>query len=352
MTRVLFFVPESYAFAIFRPLAEEAERRGYELARFVAGCADQGLTGSDQRLSSVKAVRNWKPDVVFSATHWVPPMFPGTKVMVFHGFGINKRGGAPEKNSHFRIRGYYDLYCTMAEADTRRFEAEAHRHGNFRVVKTGWPRLDGVLAFRGARRPELESGRPVLFYASTFTPELSSAPLVLETLRGLAESGQWEIVATLHPKTDPELLESYRALNELPGTHFIEPGRDLAPWMASADVALTDSSSIIYELMFLDVPVVTLNTTMPGRHLIDVSTPEAIPQALEHARQRPPELTAAMEKATREVHEFTDGQSSARVLDAVAWFWESGSEGLRKRRLGIGRYLNAMIKLRAKMRES
>lgn len=349
MKRVLFFVPESYAFAVFRPLAEEARQRGYELARFVAGCPDQALTTADDRLVSVRAVRDWQPDVVFSATHWMPPMFPGIKVMVFHGFGINKRGGPPEKNSHFRIRGHYDLYCTMAEADTRRFQKEAEKHGNFRVVKTGWPRLDSILAWKGQRLPELAPAKPVLFYASTFTPELSSAPRVVELLAGLAQARDWEVVATLHPKTDPALIERYRNLGGNPGFHFVEPGSELAPWMASADVALTDASSIIYELMFLDVPVVTLQTTMPGPHLIDVNEPRLIPEALDRALKRPPELVAAMEKAARELHEFTDGASSGRVLDAVEWFNESGGKGLRTRHLGCGRYLDAMLKLRSRL---
>lgn len=351
MQRILFFIPESYSFAVFRPLALAAEARGLQIARFVVGCDDQSLSGSDRRLHGICEVQRWAPDIVVSVTHWVPPFFPGIKVMVFHGFGINKRGGPEEQNSHFRIRGYYDLYCTMATDDTQRFVESASRYQNFQVVKTGWPRLDTLKQAQSMKKSASASGKPVLFYASTFTPDLSSAPLAYEVLEKLATAGDWQVVATLHPKTDDDLIARYRLLGEKDGIHFIEPGSELASWMAVSDVALTDSSSIIYELMFMGIPVVTLNTSLPGPHVVDVDSPEKIPGAIEYAAEKPGELREAMLKAVSQVHEFDDGRSSERVLDAVEWFEGEGSaQCARQRRVGLMRYLDAWIKLMRKSR--
>ena len=85
-----------------------------------------------------------RPRAVFSAANWVPTFVSGAKVQVFHGFNVEKRD---EARGHFRVRGLFDLYCTQGPATTARFSELAAREGHFKVVETGWPKLDPV--FRG-----------------------------------------------------------------------------------------------------------------------------------------------------------------------------------------------------------
>src|SRR5690606_2870589 len=110
--------------------------------------------------------------------------FPGIKVEVFHGMARNKRGHSSENESdHYRIRGWFDLYCTHAERDTAKFKELAAKHRHFSVAHTGWPKLDPLLSkpVRG-QRVRAKGEPPVVFYASTFSRSVTSAPALIEKI--------------------------------------------------------------------------------------------------------------------------------------------------------------------------
>ncbi|MFO7551346.1 MAG: CDP-glycerol glycerophosphotransferase family protein [Haliea sp.] len=286
----------------------------------------------ERQLRTLAEARAYPAVATFVPGDWVPHFLPGIKVEVFHGLARNKRGHASEAESdHYTIRGWFDLYCTHASTDTARFSALAASHGHFRVAKTGWPKLDPLFAAgapAGTRRRERDEP-PVVFYASTFSRAITSAPALENVIAGLAESGKWRFLVTLHPKMNPEVVARYRALSG-PNLRFIDSNEDLLPLLAEADVMLCDTSSIMFEFMFLDRPVVTYRSRMAGPWLLDVEDVNAVEPALADALERPPALLQAARELCRELHEFTDGQSSGRILDAVDDVLAAGPAPRRK----------------------
>ncbi|MDX1799497.1 MAG: CDP-glycerol glycerophosphotransferase family protein [Marinobacter sp.] len=349
MRRYLFFVNQPYSYAILRPLQQAIRARGDDVAWFVLGCTTAPLEKHEQLLETVNDVKNYQPEAVFSPGDWVPYFFPGLKVMVFHGLPINKRGDSDENNAHYRIRGWYDLYCTMAERDTHRFEALAARHRHFAVAHTGWPKLDAILQSARQADGNASTGRPTVFYASTFSRDVTSAPHLVETIRRLKLSGDYRFIVTLHPKMPADVVDRYREMAD-DNLTFIESDQSFIPFMGEADVMLCDTSSILFEFMFLDIPVVTYRTKMPGPYLLDVDDAEEVEPALRRALERPESLMTAMRELCDQLHTYRDGRSSERVLAAVDKLVANNREGLKRKPLNLLRKFKIRRRIRREQR--
>lgn len=347
MRRYLFFVNQPYAYSILRPLQEAIRKRGDSVVWFVAGCTTEPLAPDELRLKTVTEVMEYQPDATFVPGDWVPYFFPGIKVEVFHGIARNKRGhGSENESDHYRIRGWFDLYCTHADKDTAKFQALAKQYGHFAVAKTGWPKLD-PLFLQSSSKPSRTSTASIktVFYASTFSRSITSAPDLVDEISRLSQTGRWRFIVTLHPKIDQAIVEQYRAI-ENENLRYVESDEPLLPAMNEADIMLCDTSSIMFEFMFLDKPVVTLRTRTPGPYLIDVASPDAIEAALIKAAQRPESLMQAMHNLCSELHSFRDGCASERVLDAVDDFLAHQQGKLKKKPLNVIRKLKVRHRLR------
>ncbi|RBW48125.1 CDP-glycerol glycerophosphotransferase family protein [Marinobacter sp. F3R11] len=350
MRRYLFFVNQPYSYSILRPLQAEIRRRGDEVAWFVAGCSTAPLKPDEKRLKTVKEVEAYGAEATFVPGDWVPYFFPGIKVEVFHGMARNKRGHKSEDESdHYRIRGWFDLYCTQAKGDTEKFQALAQELGHFSVVKTGWPKLDPLLKDAvGGERPRAKNEPPTVFFASTFSRSVTCAPQLADKIETLSQSGRWRFIVTLHPKMEKSIVERYRSMQGA-NLRFVESDEDLVPLLSEADLMLCDTSSIMFEFMFLQRPVVTFRTKMPGPYLIDIHDVEQLDDALAEAAQRPKELLEAQRHLCRDLHEFDDGRSSERVLDAVDQFLNEQVHTLKSKPLNLIRKLKVRRRLRREL---
>lgn len=344
----LMYVEQNYSFAILRPIQEAILNRGGKVAWFITGKeANKNLIADNENLlSTVEDVQKFNPIAVFVPGNVVPNFFPGVKVGVFHGFFAGKHG-----NSHFNIRGFFDMYCPQGPNTTGPFQDLAKKHGFFRVVQTGWPKLDPLFKANNAQRADKEieaseknaRSKPTILFASTFSKIATCAPIVFDTIKRLSESGEWNWLVTLHPKTDKDIVSKYKSL-EGENLRFIENSGVLSA-LQEADVMLCDTSSIISEFIVLQKPVVTYKTIKKGDHLINIEDVNEIENSLRHALTKPPELMQKIQNFGQMIHPNTDGLSSERVLDAVDWFIEEGHKGLKKKPLNLIR----KFKIRKKM---
>ncbi len=324
----VFFVNAAYCYGIFRPLQQEIRKRGDKAAWFFLRELSPVLEDGELLLKDER----------------------GLKVMLFHGIARNKRGSAtsPEGDGseHYRVRGWYDLYCTHAEQDTKIFSELAQSSRHFRVKKTGWPKLDPLFS-PSHRKVQVASGqakRPTVFFASTFSHSITAAPVLADTIEALSHSGKWDFLVTLHPLMAETTVARYQAMQH-EHLRYLPPETDLIEAMADADIMLCDTSSIMYEFMLLDKPVVTFKTRNPGPFLLDVKRIEDVERALQQVLTGVQEQQQAAHEECRKLHEYDDGNSSSRVLDATDEMLAEGLVGLKRKPWNIIRKLKLRKRL-------
>jgi hypothetical protein len=333
MADYLLFATERYALPILQPLADALQAAGHGVhAWFVDNARDSRLPAPVRMIADARQAVALRPRAVFSAANWVPTFVSGAKVQLFHGFNVEKRDAA---RGHFRVRGLFDLYCTQGPATTAPFQAMAERMGHFKVVETGWPKLDPLFGAEdplAARLRQQAGGRPIVMFASTFTERLSAAPHLHAAIAAQIASGQRYWLLTLHPKCAPELFQRYRALAG-GNAAFLET-EDLISAERAADVLLADTTSVVSEFVVQRKPVVTFRNRAPKPHMLDFSEPAALPAMLERAFAPGEALRAELAAYADAIHPYRDGLSSQRVIAASERLLDGGLGPLRAKPIG------------------
>jgi len=332
MYRFLLHVSYAYGLPICRPLEQEIRRRGYEV-KWYSELEETSrlLVDENQLLKTPQSVIDYQPHVVLSATNTVPDFFPGIKVQIFHGFSINKRDA---DKGHFRVRGFFDLYCTQGPSTTLPFKKIAQELGYFEAVETGWSKVDPLFPIT-----ETHNIRPRILVSSTFTPKLSLAHsdgFIAELKRLMAES-DYDWLITMHPLMEKARADKFRAL-ESANVNFRDT-TDLIPIFKQADIMIADTTSAIAEFLLQEKPVVTFNNNKPDNYLINIHEPQQLASAIQTALARPPELMAYIQQFIANTHPYNDGNSSARVVDACIAFLRKDKQHLKSKPLNLLRKL-------------
>ncbi|MFK5947614.1 MAG: CDP-glycerol glycerophosphotransferase family protein [Methylococcales bacterium] len=339
MKKYLFFINHLYAYSILRPLQNEIRRRGDEIAWYLQGTDSRYLREDEKQLNTVEEVKEYNPIAVFVPGNWVPDFFPGIKVEVFHGLANDETG----KKGHYRIRGLFDLYCTHAPEVTHQFKELAKKYKTFSVAETGWPKLDPLfnpnlcdISIYDDYRDTISPDKPIVFYASTFSPSLTSAPHLINSIRVMSKSSKWHWLITLHPKMPEDIVAQYREMQSENLT-FVESNHDVLPLLKAADVMLCDTSSIALEYLLLNKPLVTFRAKVTGKHAINVNEVSEIEGAIMLALTRPTTLLESAAVYIGKLHASSDGKSSERVLDAVNDFIQNDISNLQPKPLNLWR---------------
>ena len=314
--KVVLFCQNAYSFEIMRPFMAVLKERNYEYTWYITPKLTTLFPFPDEPVTqSIQELIDYKSDAIICPGNEVPHYIRGVKVQIFHGL-------AGEKKGHFRIRHYFDLYLTQGPYFTRGFNAFKAKHKDFDVVQTGWSKLDGytinketLVAEKEALLASLDADN-VLLYAPTFSPSLTSADHFKTQLEDIATDGKFIINIKFHDLMGQEYIDYYKGLAERYPTVFFKEGRNIVEQFIVADVLISDTSSVIYEFLLLDKPVITLNNISSTIRWDDIKDPAALSKAvLANLNEDPFKVQRA--EVIAEYHPYHDGKSTERMVDAI-----------------------------------
>ncbi len=329
MKAVLFCI-NPYAFGILKPLNDELVRKGHDVLWYVplrlAG--NFPFKGEVKDTDSISAIYNFQSDAIFVPGNEVPHYLRGVKVQIFHGL-------AGEKKGHFRIRNYFDLYLTQGPYFTTGFNKLARKHKDFEVKETGWCKLDPLYSNHPEyllERDELlreHSKKNLVLFSPTFSPSLTCALEVKSKIFELADEEDIFLVIKFHDLMDSQVVNEYKQLASTRHNVMVAEERNILKYLIMADIMISDTSSVVYEFLLLNKPVITFNSHSSNISWRDIAKPDQLRKSFKE------ELSLDTFKAARrniieQYHPYSDGKSSARMISAVEEY--IGLNGIPERR--------------------
>ena len=321
--KFLFFVTKPYSFSILEPIQDLITESNSGTVKWITASSALNFTCPGNQLKSNEAVQDFNPDVVLVPGNVVPHFWSGLKVQVFHGLDEEVKG-------FYNITGFFDLYCTTGPVMTETFSEIAKQKKHFIVEETGWPKLDPVfknkwifndqknqLTKQYGLNPEL----PLLLYAPTFPAKYTSAPDLLDTIHNLNNS-KYNWIIKFHPLMDKSIQEQFK---QLENDHLrVVDELNILPIMAGSDLMITDTSSVAYEFLSFDRPLITYQALARKDKGINIQIPTELSSAIERSLKDPDELSTNRASCLREIHPYSDGCSSDRVQQAIARILNDG----------------------------
>lgn len=330
MYNFLIYISYSYGFPIGKPLYDEIIIRGHNVKWFIdiKDTISKFPFDESSLILNIEDVVKYQPDIILAATDTVPDFLQGLKVQVFHGFNAEKRSF---KKDHFRIRGFFDLYCTQGPSTTEIFKKQKKKYKTFEVIETGWPKVDPLFK----KDAHNVNKKNTILISSTFTKRLSLAynPEIFEKIKMLSEKGNYHFKMIMHPKLPEEIKEKWKSIeNEnfeyINDTFFV-------PLLKECSLMISDTTSVIQEFILLKKPVITINHYKPKPYLINITDIEKLESSIIYGLSYPPEVINEIEKFTLLLHPYTDGKSSERVIDASINFLHQDKSHIKQKPINL-----------------
>ncbi|MFI1743496.1 CDP-glycerol glycerophosphotransferase family protein [Thalassobellus sediminis] len=314
--KVILFCQNNYAFAILEPIKKVLEAKNDNYIWFIKEkILNDFPYKKDNYTTKISDLENYNSDAIFVPGNEVPYFLRGLKTQVFHGL-------AGEKKGHFRIRHYFDLYLTQGPYFTNRFNDLKSIHKNFEVIETGWPKLDVYgqdKSLYNSYKTELldkYKAKKVILYAPTFSPKLTSAPFLINQIKSLAKNLDYIILLKFHPLMDQEWINRYKELaNEVPNIIF-QNEKNIIKFLLISDILISDTSSVIYEFILLDKPVITFNSISENIKWEDSNNYNKLIELVDTNLTKDP-FAKSRDIIVKQFHPYNDGKSAERMVEAV-----------------------------------
>ncbi len=314
--KFILFCLNNYAFAILNPIKEVLIEENHDFLWYVGPKVKEDFPyKSEPHTSSIQSLRAYKSDVIFAPGNEVPFFLRGLKTQIFHCF-------AGEKKGHFRIREYFDLYLTQGPYFTNRFNELKKIHKDFDVIETGWPKLDIYYkkheSFNAEKQHLIDThkSKKIILYAPTFSPKLTSAPFLIEEIKDLAKNKEYLVLLKFHPLMDKKWIFEYEQLANTTENIIFLKDKDITKFLIISDLIVSDTSSVVYEFLLLNKPVITFNSISTQISWKNLKTYKNLDKEVTETLSKD-HYAKFRKNIIKDYHPYEDGKSARRMVEAV-----------------------------------
>ena len=320
--RSTLFCKNPYAFGILKPLNDELISRGLDVLWYVPKEILEAFPYKDRcnYTSEIQKVSDFDNDTIIVPGNEVPHYLKGLKVQIFHGL-------AGEKKGHFRIRHYFDLYLTQGPYFTERFKQLSLKYKNFDVIETGWSKLDNLFNQKNNYNTEKlnileETGtEKIVLYAPTFSPSLTSAVTLKNEIVKIADPKRLLLIK-FHDLMNKDILEEYKNIAKNQSNIRIVYDNNITKYLIISDLLISDTSSVVYEFLLLNKPVITFNSNSKHIRWLNISDENELLPAINGTFTF--DAFAENRKWIIEnYHPYADGLSSKRIVNTLISYLET-----------------------------
>lgn len=308
--KYLFYIARKYSIPIIGPLISFLENTADDFCLFVSQKVFNELS---EEWKEYKIYRNiyeaieYNPDFAIAPGNFIDFRIPGIKVQIFHGLGV-------EKQSHYKIRHFFDVYLTSGPYVTERFNILQKKHKYFLVEETGWPKIDHILQYPTANLKEklnIPLDKNIILYAPTFSSGMQSASDLLPIIPKIIYNDEvW--LMKFHDLMDKEIVKEFK--NQKSEKIVVIDSYDITPYLLISDVMISDTSSVIYEFMVLNKPIITYRTQSRLDKGINITKPDELRTALDRSFENPDEFQKNRIKHLEEINPYLDGKICENIF--------------------------------------
>ncbi len=308
--KFLFYISKKYSIPIIEPLVEYLQKTNHFYAFYVSEKVQKNIPENWREkdiYTSVDQAIKYDPDFILAPGNFVDFRIPGIKVQLFHGLGV-------EKASHYKIRHFFDVYCTSGPFVTERFLQLKKKYKYFHIIETGWPKVDHILRFSTRelkKRSSIPNNKKVILFAPTHSKKMESATELMPVIPKIIHKNEFWLIK-FHELMNKELVSDFK--NRLGDNAKFLDDYDITPYLHIADVLISDTSSVIYEFMLLDKPVITYKTQSRFEKGLNIPDPTILRDALDWSLQNPGAHSKKRKAQLKEINPYLDGRISENLI--------------------------------------
>lgn len=308
--KILFYISKIYSIPIIKPLVKAVSATSHSYAFYISSKVKEAFPAEwDYRkiLKHIKDAKNYNPEFILCPGNFVDFRIPGVKVQIFHGIGV-------EKPAHYKIRHFFDIYLTSGPYVTKKYRQLQKKYNYFDVIETGWPKIDHIINYKTEnlhQKCQIPSDRKIILYAPTFSSKMESVSELEKNFPHIIKADEFWILK-FHELMNKEQVS--RLHKTLPANTKIITTHEITPFLHLADLMISDTSSVVYEFLALNKPVITFKTIARKDKAINLEDPKKLRESIDIYLQNPPKDEENRIKHINEINPYLDGKISERVI--------------------------------------